>query len=464
MIALAVVGAAALAFLVVWHFKGGAVATVLAVLAACALTTTDLLSLGDGGVLTATATPAITVVSYHLALIGGLLALPRLTLRNISPWFWLFLLSLLVLMLARGLTSPHVVSGFLQWATAVLAWGVGGAVAVSSIRAGAPRERLIAVAIGIIVAWHASAVALQLLGLRAVSSVDAGEVDITRASGIAGHSGNLGKVMFVLIMILLPITRSADRVARRWAIASITVGVAITGLSFSRANTAAVVVLVLLWLLLGPGISLAKRFLIPIAGLVVALPVIDVLILRNEYDPDGGSRPLLMATAWRQISESLWLGVGPNNYLNIVGRHDPLAAGGLPVHSAFVLALAELGLVSAILLCIPLVAAVVASVRRLGRRNPARLYAVALVAAVPGVVVIASTGWGLLREQYLVLLFFAIGYLLAAQRAATEAAATVDHPPREEKDALPPDEPASTRSRQPARRHHALHRPGHRLR
>ncbi|MFK4834574.1 O-antigen ligase family protein [Microbacterium sp. ZW T2_14] len=465
MMSIAVVAAAVIAFLIVWHFKGGAVATTLAMLAGCSLATVDLVTVGHSGALTATATAGVTLVTYHLALLGGLLSMPRLTLRSISPWFLLFLVSVLVLMLGRGLTSPHVVSGFIQWGSAVLAWGVGGAVAASSLRDGKPRERLIAVTIGVIVGWHGVAVGMQLLGLRAVGSVDAGDVDITRASGIAGHSGNLGKIMFVLIMILLPITRSTDRVARRWAVVTIAVSALLTGLSFSRANMAAVVVLVVLWLLLGPGISLAKRLLVPVVGIVVALPILDVLILRNEYDPDGGSRPILMETAWHQISQSLWLGVGPNNYLGVVGQYDPLAAGGLPVHSAFVLALAELGLVSAILIAAPLIGAVVVSLRRLGRRNPARSYAVALLASVPGIVLIASTGWGLLREQYLVILFFAIGYLLSAQRNAADAGgAEVKDRPYEEEHDLEPVGPASARGREPARRDNSLHRSSRRLR
>jgi hypothetical protein len=462
MFSLALVAGAVLAFFFIWHFKGGATASTLGVLAACALATVDLVSVGSSGIATATAASNVTIATYHIALLGGFLALPRLTLRSISPWFLLFLLSLLVLILARGLIGPHIWSGFLQWGTVVLAWGVGGAIATSSVREGKPTQRLIAIAVGVIVGWHATAVALQLMGLRAVSSIDAGDLDITRASGIAGHSGNLGKIMFILIMIVLPVTRSADKVARRWAIVSVVVAALLTGLSFSRANTAAVVILLLVWLLLGPGMTIAKRFLIPAVGLVAALPILDVLILRNQYDPDGGSRPQLMETAWHQIGESLWLGVGPNNYLSVVGRYDALAAGGLPVHSAFVLALAELGLISAILVALPLIGAVFVSLRRLGSRDGPATYAIVLLGSVPGIVVIGSTGWGLLREQYLVLLFFALGYLVAAQRKANvpngRGPAIIEETHDREPQAL-----ASARGRKPARRNDALHRSGRRV-
>lgn len=415
MTATLVVLAATVTFLAIWHAKGPATATFLAVLAACALTTFDIFGLGDAGVITAMAPPVLTFATFNLALVGGLLALPRLVLRNIPPWFMLFLIFVLAITIFRGLSSVHTLSGVAQWLSVVVAWGLGGAVAQFCQEDGLPTQRLVAVAVAAVIGWQAVIAGMQMLGVRAVGAIDVGGVEVARASGLAGHSGNLGKILFFLIAILLPLTRSSDKVARRAAVAAIALAAVLTGITFSRANTLAVVLAIGLWVILSPGIALAKRILIPIAGLVVALPIIDVLILRNEYDPDGGSRPLLTETAYRQISETLWLGVGPNNYLNYVGQFDPLAAGGLPVHSAFLLALAELGLLCSVLLLIPFAQALLQSFRSFAGKGESRLYAASLLAVTPGLILIGATGWGLLREQYLILMFFTVGYLVRSQ-------------------------------------------------
>ncbi|MFG6446527.1 O-antigen ligase family protein [Microbacterium sp. P07] len=424
------IAAAVVGFVAVWHFKGGASAAVLAMLGGCALAPITLMSWGEPTTIAAMAAPTITFTTYHLALVGALIALPTQALRNTPPVFFLFLIAVVVLTVARDLVAPHTVSGMVQWASAVAAWGVGGAIAEASHRSHRPTERLIALAIAVVVGWHGAVVALQLFGGRAVRSIEVGASEVARVSGLAGASGNVGKIMFCLILILLPVTRSADRLARRVAIATIVVAALLTGLSYSRANTVAIAALLAIWLLLGAGITLAKRILIPAVAIVLAFPIIDTLVLRNEYDPDGGSRPILTETALRQISETPWLGVGTNNYLNYVGQYDLLTAGGLPVHSAVLLAIAEVGILSFALFLVPLVAAVVYSIRNVGRSSPTRSYALALIAGSPGIVVIATTGWGLIRGQFLVLLLFAIGYLVSAQRARSEGDRQLSAPAR----------------------------------
>lgn len=423
MMGLALTGVAVIAFFAIWHFKGASTAAYLAVLLACSLSTVELYTFSTSAVLTATAPASVSITTVSLALIGAFLALPAQTVRHIPVLFFLFVIGLTVLTMAQGALETHVVSGILQWTSAIVAWGVGAAIAVDARANGRPTARTIAYGGAFVVACHGVAAALQVLGVRAVSAIEVGAMEVSRASGIAGHSGNLGKIMFVVTMFLLPLTRSADRIARRWAIIAVIGAGLLTGLSFSRANTAAVAALIGLWLLLGPGIGLAKRVLIPLVAIVVAYPIIELLLLRNEYDPEGGSRPILMETALAQISQTLWFGVGPNRYLEVVGRYDPMAAGGLPVHSGFLLALAELGLVCAVLLLVPLLTAVLRSARSaFTRGSPVAAYGVVLLASVPGVILIAGTGWGIIRGQFLVLLFFAIGYLVGAQSDSNAAA------------------------------------------
>ncbi len=421
MTALAVSLIGTVVFLLIWHFRSGQLAGFIAVIAACSLTTTTLFSFGGDGALTAMADPDVTFATFNLALLGAFLAMPFATMRSVPIAWWFFILSVVIGVIAGGLSAPHVWSGALQWATVVFAWGIGGALALGRLSGSGPSDRSMSVVFAIVVGWHGVTALLQAIGVRAVSAIESGDGELTRVSGLAGHSGNLGKIMFCLVLFLLPLTRSSDRVARRLATGSVVVAVALTGVSFSRANTLAVFVLVGLWLLLGPGLSLSKRLLIPAVALVLSIPILDVLIQRNQFDPEGGLRPVLLETAVHQIGQTFWFGVGPNNYLNIVGQYDPFAAGGLPVHSALLLALAELGFVSVLLLALPLVWVLVLAARSLLSGKRRGTYSVLLLAAAPGVYFIASTGWGILREQYLILLFFALGYLAAGVRLEAQA-------------------------------------------
>ncbi|NLP84328.1 O-antigen ligase family protein [Microbacterium sp. CFH 90308] len=416
MIAYICLGIAVALFFIVWHRAGGAAASFVVVVSAVCLPVIDLLTFGQATANTAIAAPTITLATYQLALLGGLLALPVQTVRNVPVLYWMFLAFVGVLAVAQGQTDAHTLSGVLHWGAAVLAWGVGAAVAQSAAQSGLPTERFIAIVAAFIVGWHALFVVLQLAGVRAVGTVEAGITELARVSGAAGHSGNLGKIMLLLVMILLPVTRSDDKAARRWAVVTVSSAAVLTALTFSRANTVAIGILIGTWLVLGPGIRFSKRVAVILVAIIVAIPIVDILILRSQYDPDGGSRPRLMAAAIEQISQTLWLGVGPNNYLEVVGRFDSLAAGGLPVHSAFLLALAELGLICCILLGIPLILLMTQSLRNLPGSSPAKSYAIALVAATPGILIVAGTGWGILRGQFLVLLFFALGYMGAAQK------------------------------------------------
>lgn len=413
MTSIIVVAIGVIGFLFLWHARGGAVASYLAVIGSLCLTTYTVGVVGETQTISAIAPAVVTVSTFHLALIGALLAFPRESLNAIPVLHWLFLVFVSVTVAAQGLLAPHTTSGLLHWAWVVLALGVGGALGASARARGTPSDRLVAVTGLTVSLANGAAASLQILGVRAVSSVAAGDAEISRVSGLAGHSGNLGKVLFFVVAIALPITASRDATARRCAWATVAVSAVLTGLTFSRANTVALAILLSLWFLLGPGLRMGSRILIPAVAAVLALPVIDVLLLRNEYDPEGGSRPLLLQSAWHQISETFLLGTGANNYLATVGMYDPLAASGLPVHSSFLLAFAELGLIGFVLLAAPLVTMVFVCARAvLSRRtNPSAL---AVVAATPGVMIIAGTGWGLLREQYLVLAFFTLGYLCFA--------------------------------------------------
>ena len=419
MIAYVFLALSVVAFFLIWYRRGPAPAAFMAVVLGAGLPVLDLASIGDSSALTALADPSITLTSCSMAVLGGILALPSQTFRGIPISFLLFIVSLALLTLAQGVFATHTASGILHWTTALFSWGIGAAIwsAVLDVRS---FNRVVACVSLVVVGWHGLFVAMQLAGIRAVASVEAGATDIARVSGAAGHSGNLGKIMILIIMILLPLTRSRDKVTARISLSAVVFAASMTALTFSRANIVGIGILLGIWIVAGPGVRFTHRFAVGAVVLLVSVPVIDVLLLRSEYDPDGGSRPRLLATAVSQIAETLIVGVGPNNYLEIVGQYDALAAGGLPVHSALLLTLAEVGLVCSIFLLVPIVGLLARSLRSVRGTAEGSTYALALLAATPGILLIAGTGWGILRGQFLVLLFFSLGYMYAAQMAASK--------------------------------------------
>ncbi|NYD68529.1 O-antigen ligase family protein [Agromyces atrinae] len=354
----------------------------------------------------------IVVTTYGLALVLCLLLpspnnpLSRFQLPHIAA-----LVLMLVLFLGEWVPTVERWSGFLHIALACLAWAVGSALstALSSLDR---HERVLAIVVTAIILIQAAAAALQLAGLRDVGSVLTGAIDLTRINGTLGHPGTLGKVLFLLVVLLLPATRSRDLLTRRISWVGIVTAIVLIGLSFGRANFAAIAVLIGLWALLSPGRRVARRVGILALLALAALPFIGLLLLRFEVDPSGGRRPLLLQAALNQIAATPVFGIGPNSYVSTVSQVDPYTTLGLPVHNSFLLALAELGIVGVILVLFPLLALILRSASALLRRDSTPA-AVAVVAAVPGIVIIGVTGWGLLADSGFMLVMFVFAFLSA---------------------------------------------------
>lgn len=352
----------------------------------------------------------IVVTTYGLALALCLLLpapnnpLSRLRLPHIA-----LLVLMLVLLLGEWVPTVERWSGFLHIALACLAWAVGSALstAMSNIDR---HDRMLALVVTGIVLIQAAAALLQLAGLRDVGSVLTGSVELTRINGTLGHPGTLGKVLFLLGVLLLPSTRSLDRLTRRISWVGIVTAIMLIGLSFGRANFAAIAVLIGLWAVLSPGRRVARRVGTLALLVLAALPFIGLFLLRFEVDPSGGRRPLLLQAALNQIAETPLFGIGPNTYVSTVSQVDPYTTLGLPVHNSFLLALAELGIVGVILVLLPLLALVLRSVTALARRESTPA-AVAVVSAVPGIIIIGVTGWGLLADSGFMLVMFVFAFL-----------------------------------------------------
>ncbi|WP_373683852.1 O-antigen ligase family protein [Microbacterium sp. 18062] len=400
-------------FFVLWHKGRGPAASLLLAAGAVSMGSITLLQIAEAEVPRATtATAYLGLQSYYLAFAVALLPLSRA-----SQW-WRIPLSLMLLpgvlitiSLLRDVTGPHVISGIVNWCFIAVAWGIGMGVARER-KLGRLTDRDLLLVVSVLIGVQAIVVCAQLLGWADVQTLEVGDDAVTRFRGLTSHSGQLGKVLFLFLVFVLPLTRSDDRTVRRASTWLVLLGGLLTGLTLSRTNVAAYVAAVGLWLIFSARVKLSQRLGLLILMVLAITPFVGDLLLRQEFDPEGGSRPILMAAAIDQLSRTLWLGVGPNNYIPTVGRTTALTAeGGLPVHSAAMLLLVEIGLICVLLLAIPLIRLIASIVRNLRAPEPAGSVAFAALVLLPGFVLMTGTGWGLAGRIMLPLVFIIFGYV-----------------------------------------------------
>ncbi len=385
-----------------------------ATVAALVVVPINLFGVGVGSSMSHTTIAAgrLSVSSHDVAIIAAVLLGGLGVIRWVRPEFGIVVIgSFVVAVLSSGLHS-WVAEGIAQWAFLGLAWAFGAAVS-SAVRRGQLSERFLAGTLALCVGLHTVASLAQLAGVGRVYQSQIAGGALARMTGLAGHPGNLGKIVFLLMLIALPLTNSSDARTRRFAWLTVTMSMVTIGLTFSRANVAAAVVVFGGWLLLQRGVSTVKRFGILLAGAVGVVPVVNILLERQQFDPDGGLRPELMRSAVAQLHRTFWWGVGPNDYIETVGQFDPYARGGLPVHSTFMLVLVELGAVLAVIAAIPLVLLVIKAVRTL-LGSGLEPHAVVFLLALPGLFVILQTGHGMTSRVVAPTFFLTLGHLWAA--------------------------------------------------
>ncbi|WP_454041076.1 O-antigen ligase family protein [Cellulosimicrobium sp. Marseille-Q8652] len=314
--------------------------------------------------------------------------------------------------------EPNVLSGVLHLATTAAAWVVGLGLADRLASDAGTRRTLSITLLAVAVVLGVSVVVqTPLLG---------GAAETARASGLFSHPATIGKLAVLLLGLALPLTRSADRADRARATATVVVLVLSTAPTLSRANVVALLAALVVWTVLQPG-GRARTWALLLAALVAVYPVVGSLAERFSVDREGGDRPELLDAGLRQISRSPWWGTGPNNYVPATAGHEPVvAATGYPVHNSLLLAVAELGLVCAALLLVPLVASAVTALRLVRRDGDAGLAARAFLAVAAGVVVVGATGWGLLQQPVTELLFLVAGVLHGTMRRATSEPGDAD--------------------------------------
>ncbi|MDG4808163.1 O-antigen ligase family protein [Micromonospora sp. WMMD1120] len=319
----------------------------------------------------------------------------------------------------RGSISTRELVGAVQYLSAPVAYVVGCLFVGHRSALAALRVTSVVV----IVAQFGCA-ALQRLGvpLNPMGTVEAARLLGDRTNGTLNHPVNLAKAI-VLVLALYYITNGpAARLGRfrlppvvgRYGIPG--AALATTALTGSRTGLLAVLMLIVVGELMlrrlgttearaGRG---SRQTLIGIILLGVAvLAVAPVFIVRMIADPSGGSRGQIMSSALQFMANRPWWGIGPNNYVEVVGRIDPIVSAGVPVHNGVLLAAVELGVLGAVILLTPVSALAVLSVWK-GVFWPTLIPAFCLTFTVAYFGIVATT-YGVMAESMLPLWFLVVG-------------------------------------------------------
>lgn len=368
----------------------------------------------------ATATPTVYTYTIAAVLAGGVLATvaPRRFLSGLLPWAplfaWFILLSILTW---EG--SGRAVSGVLHLELAALVFAVGAAAR------GYERDRLGGPFLSwafAVVAWiQLIAIAMAAIGfpLRRIEGAQALDV-LGRATGLTAHPGELAKLLFFCGLCALTLPQRSRR--ERWA-AWCTLGAVLLGISLAQSRTALVATMsmIFIFVLLELTAGRWQRRHFVVLGITIVLGALSLpwLIERFSADPSGGARQHVARVAFSVIRDHPLAGVGPNNYVAVVGKLDALTETGVPVHNIFLLSAAELGVLGAALLWLPFAMVTARSLGRVWRTRGTDLDARVIVSALPGVVLIAMTGWGLLQGPYFLMFALVFGYFGVKARSDT---------------------------------------------
>ncbi|WP_415113293.1 O-antigen ligase family protein [Microbacterium sp.] len=310
-------------------------------------------------------------------------------------------------------------SGYFVLLSAVAAWGVGWAVG-REVFTNVRLARYLMIVCLVIVVIQLTIVVLQLSNVQLpewlAGSDRTLEQTTGRASGTVGHPANLSKITFMLTILALPFTTSADRRTRRLAFLVTIACVVVGGFTISRANLVATFILLSLWILTYPGRArVGTRALggIALAGATAAFA--PMVLERFEDDAAGGLRPQLFEAGMRQLNANLWTGTGPNAYIAVVGQVDSATATGLPIHNTPLLLIAELGLPIAMCFMLPVAGLVWWALRTFPSARRHLYVPRAVTYALPGLGIIFWTGWGMASSLLIGLVMFVFGLLSSAR-------------------------------------------------
>lgn len=362
-------------------------------------------------------TPNLTITSYTIAvavaLIGIFTAPPEHRTSRLPRAFWAVIIGSFALLFYVWAPDSESWSGMIAVLTGIGAWAAGSFVGrelfddVDITRFTAKLFSLILmIELAVeVLEYRRIHLPEQLTSTGRVTTADAG-----RVFGTIGHPANLSKIAFMMVVVLLVLALSSDRITRKYAYIGVTLAIPVVGMTVSRANTVALVSLLVFWAFFASrGIPSTLRTIIVI-GVGVGLGVFfQQFDSRIAEDPNGGARPELLSAGIEQLWRSPYTGTGPNRYIDVVSKFSADTALGYPVHNVFLFTACSIGIPLAILMFIPHVQLIVRSMRA-RKQDPAAL--VVLMAA-PGMLVILLTGWAMMSMFLLVTWFFVAGAFFA---------------------------------------------------
>jgi O-antigen ligase len=356
-----------------------------------------------------------TIYLGDVLLVGALFAIWAQGGRLKVGWLLMgFVLPSLVLLLVVWGNTPSQWSGLKLYATAIVSFGIGRWLSEEITERSAfvvVCACLVTCGLQFVVAFAQS----RGVTLLRVSNDAAHWIGGGRMTGLYSHPALLGRSVFLLFCFLLPLSLCGRSITRRLALVALALGSVATLLTLSRANALAIGVAVILWVILsGRATSILTRLgVIAVAGGLVALntTAITGLEARQAEDPYGGFRDPILTIGLGQIKRAPLTGTGPNSYTEVVGRYDHFAASGFPLHNSFLYPIAELGIPLGIVLLAPVLITLVQTARRIATRKTLDVRSATLFSVLPGIVVIAWTGWGLMTVEALPLWFMAFGFL-----------------------------------------------------
>jgi hypothetical protein len=373
----------------------------------------------------ATAAPTLYTYTVAIVLAATVMALraPRTMLA--AAWAWAPLFVWLI-----GLTifawdpTPRLYSGLIHLALGAAAFAIGVGAAAEDRHGDASPTALAVPWLFAAVAWiQVLAVALALVGLPLRTLTFALAQDVNgRATGLTTHPGELSKLLFFAAMCALVLPQRTTR--ERWfawsTFGAILVGVFLTQ---SRAALAGVVAMIGIFVGLEFVVGRWQRRHAVVVGMTAVLALASIPWIIDRFAADTGARGHTMRVAIDAIRDHPLDGVGVNSYVAVVGQTDRLTSTGVPVHNIFLLSAAEMGVIGALLLWLPIVAVSVRAGRTLRSSRGTDPAARVVVAALPGIVVMALIGWGLLQGPYFIMFALLFGYFGSRRPSAARASA-----------------------------------------
>lgn len=430
-----VVAVVAAVFLASLHAGLSRTVTVIVLLSLLVFPRTLFNLMPDGGFLhvgISSPTPAVT--TFGVTLFLGVVVLVLRWGLPADVFLWLpFAGWLAVGWATQWANNPVVLSGLLQYVLGIVAWVFGAAVG-RRLTDSSGMRRLISTVVLVTLLVQLLVVVMQAAGIRINPMTASNEAQLVgRFNGTLGHPNDLGKVVLLALVLVLPLYASKiGATFSRRLVLTLGAGFLVLLATGGRAVTVGAAVMVLFWVLLQPGLPRARshKARALVAALVGGGVIAIVLAGRFEEDPTGGARGVLSDLAFQQIAVRPWWGTGPNQYIEVVGAFDPLTASGVPVHNSFLLAVAELGIPGAILLALPFLSVIFRAVLSLRSTATGGVWARVIVAACPALIIIGATGWGLLGSYVLPLLCLVFGSASGAMRMRSAppavAASTLD--------------------------------------